>query len=139
MERDSKFEIFERLKNSVQLLAALPDEQLNALPDYVCKADELALDFDQWREMTIHNYGNDLTSVQRSSLVALDDKLNQLTAQGKEYWTDQAVRTSLEWQQVRELANHVLRAFSWPEETPRSYASEYISKGSLRKQFPDSN
>jgi hypothetical protein len=36
-----------RLMLSVQALAQPAEVQLSLLPDFVCKADELALDFDQ--------------------------------------------------------------------------------------------
>jgi hypothetical protein len=45
--------IFERLKHSIQLLASPAEFQLKMLPDFVCKADELALDFDLWREAVL--------------------------------------------------------------------------------------
>jgi len=127
MTKEQKAAIIERLKESVQLLALPPEVQLQHLPSHVCKADELALDFDQWREVALGNYANDFTAQQLSWLNALDDRLNSLTDAGKQYWTDDAVRTSPHWNEVRYLAGQVLDSFGWPKERPPSHASEYKS------------
>jgi hypothetical protein len=139
MEEDPKAAILERLKHSVQLLASLPEVQLERLPPHVCKADELALEFDQWREVALHNCQSDLTTDQLSSLTALDERLDWLTANGRQHWTDEAVRTSPWWKDVRWLATRVLEAFGWPAETPPSHASEYKSVDQIRRHsnLPD--
>jgi len=129
--------IFQRLKHSVQLLASSPEIQLQLLPSFVCKADELARDFDLWQEVTLHNYRGDLNRSQLSALAALDEKLGWLTHDGVKHWTDEAVRTSREWQEVRCLANRVLDAFGWPAETPPSYAHEYV--GGKQPRRPERN
>jgi hypothetical protein len=128
-----KKEIFERLKHSVQLLASSPEVQLQLLPAYVCKADELVLGFDHWREVALHNYRGELSADELAALTALDEKLNWLTANGREHWSDEAVRTSPEWQNIRYLATRVLEIFGWPLETPPSYAHEYKSSDQIRR------
>jgi hypothetical protein len=124
---DLRESIFRRLKHSVQLLASSPEVQLRLLPPFVCKADELALDFDHWCGIAFHNYGSDLNADQQSALKALDQKFSWLTKNAKEEWTDQAIRESGEWQEIRFLATHILDTFGWPIETPPSYSHEYIS------------
>jgi len=126
-KEDLREAIFQRLKHSVQLLALPPDLQLELLPSFVCKADELALEFDHWREVALDNYRKELTVDQVSAISGLDEKFDWLTANGKQRWTDEAVRTSMEWKNFRCLAAVVLSAFSWPPEIPPSYAHEYIS------------
>lgn len=121
----TKEAVFERLKHSIQLLASPPEIQLQLLPSFVCKADELALNFDQWREVALNNYEKELSIDQISATDALDVKLDWLTDNGGQHWTDEAIRTSPEWQNVRCLALNTLRAFGWPLETPPSYAHEY--------------
>src|ERR1700724_2280181 len=98
MDNDLRARIFERLKHSVQLLASPPDVQLRLLPDYVCRADELALEFDHWTDVTFRNYCSELSSDEVSALTALDEAFNRLTAlgkteQGKKEWEDEAIRT----------------------------------------------
>ena len=126
MIRDLRGSIFERLKHSVQLLAMPAEIQLNLLPSFVCKADELALEFDHWREVSFHNYRNEFSAEQLSAMIELNGKLDWLTANGKHHWTEEAVRMSPEWEDVRHLAAQVLKAFSWTTEIPPSYAHEYI-------------
>jgi hypothetical protein len=133
MVEDIKVGVFERLKHSVQLLALPAEAQLKLLPSFVCKADELASDYETWREVTLRNYGKELSVDQVSSMAQLDEKLEGLTDDGSQHWSDAAVRTSPEWQDVRHLAAGVLRAFGWPAELPPSYAHEYISTDPLRR------
>jgi len=133
MEGYPKEAVFERLKHSVQLLASQAEIQLRLLPEFVCKADELALEFDHWREVTLDNYGNDLTPDQASGITALDEKLSSLTNDGAQHWTDDAIRFSSDWQIVRRLAARVLEAFGWPLENPTSHTNEYISEDQFRR------
>jgi len=130
---DSRKAIFERMKHSIQLLASPSDIQLRLLPPYVCKADELALDFDHWRVVVLDNYERDLNLDQLSALKALQEKLDWLTCDSKKHWTDEAIRTSPEWQGIRSLATSALQAFGWPVESPPSYANEYISADQVRR------
>jgi hypothetical protein len=125
MEEFTKEAIFERLRHSLQLLASPAVTQLKLLPPYVCKADELALEFDNWQEISLHNYRKEFSVDQISAMSALDAKLDWLSNAGKEYWSDEAVRTSPEWQNIRYLGTCVLDAFGWPVETPPSHAHEY--------------
>lgn len=118
--------IFKRLKHSIQLLACPPDVQLGLLPSFVCKADELALEFDNWWEVTRRNYSADLSADQLSALRAVNEKLSWMTKNAKEEWTEQAVRESQEWTSIRQLAARALDVFGWPMETPPSYAHEYV-------------
>jgi hypothetical protein len=127
----SREAIFERLKHSLQLLASQPEIQLRLLPSFVCRADELALDFDQWREMVLHNYAEDLSPDRRSALALLDEKLTWLTTNGKEHWTDQAIKESDEWKNIRALAVIALNTFGWSIETPPSHSREYRSGGRI--------
>jgi hypothetical protein len=135
MGDDPKGAIFVRLKHSVQLLASSPAVQLQLLPEYVCRADELALEFDHWREVAVHNYRDNFSKDQLSALTRLDEKLDRLTIEGREHWTDDAVRLSPEWQSIRCLALRVLEVFGWPVEAPPSYAHEYKSADKVRRHI----
>src|ERR1700727_1049497 len=111
MVEPPKDAIFERLKHSVQLLASPAAIQLQLLPPFVCKADELALEFDHWQEVVLHNYGKQLSADQACAVKILKEKLHSLTLAGAEHWTDESVRNSPEWQNVRSLAADVLKVF----------------------------
>ena len=117
----------ERLKYSVQFLACPAEIQLKMLPDFVCKADELALEFDQWRHVVLDSLSSELTAAQRSSLDAIDASLSEMTEPGSCLWTEDAVRKSSHWANLRAQAATALESFGWPSETPPSHADEFIS------------
>lgn len=93
-----KAAVFRRLEHSVQLLALPPKEQLELLPPFVCKGDELALEFGHWRRVVLSNYEKDLSIDQLSAIAELANKFTWLTTQGTQYWTDAAMQTAPEWQ-----------------------------------------
>ena len=119
--------MLERLKHSLQLLAAPVEQQLLLLPSYICRADELALEFSHWYEVVLDNYRVEMTGEQLSSLAAIDQEFELLTRAGKENWTEASLRSSTEWQNLRILAARALQMFGWKIETPPSYALEYVS------------
>ncbi len=112
---------FLRLRHSLQLLACPAETQLDLLPYYVCRSDELALEFDHWRMTVSGLYRSELTDVQLSALIVVDEHLKTITA-----WSDDDIKTSGEWAMARRLARQALDAFAWPMETPPSYAHEYV-------------
>ncbi len=61
-----------RLQHSLQALAVPADVQLGLFPDFVCKVDELALDFDNWRLCVVDNSRVCLTDQQKTLLATLD-------------------------------------------------------------------
>lgn len=126
MESVDRSAIFERLKHSVQLLACPPEVQLRMLPCFVCKADELALDFALWREIVLNNFRTELSTDQMSRIESVDRSLSQLTRMRPECWTEEAVRESEEWKLVRALAADALDSFGWRLETPPSPADEFV-------------
>lgn len=78
--RDSNRDgIYLRTKEALQLLACSPAVQFRFLP-HVCVGDELALDFDHWREVMIHNFYSELTSEQSASLAAIDEFFSRFSS-----------------------------------------------------------
>jgi hypothetical protein len=134
MQAIDRLGTFERLKHSIQLLACPAEVQLNLLPHLVCKADELALDFDHWRLVAVSSFRSELTTSQLLCLDAIDRSLSELTLLGSEHWTDDAVRKSTEWKGIRALAAAALASFGWPVEEPPSHADEYVEAESLQGQ-----
>ena len=114
-----------RLKHSLQTLAMPPDIQLGLLPDFVCKPDELALTFDHWYQCVLSNDDRTLSRQQKLALEALDKHLDIMT--GKEHlWTEEAVKSLPEWEQIRRLARETLESFNWEVTVPPSYSFEYV-------------
>lgn len=118
--------IFARLKQSIQLLACPPETQLAKLPNFLCKADELALDFDHWHTVALANFRSELTPSQLSCVEAIARSISDMTRTGPAVWTDDAVRDSNEWNALRALAIAALKSFGWPLEMPPSHADEFV-------------
>jgi hypothetical protein len=70
--------IFERPKHSLQLLACRAEIQLNNFPNFVVVADELALDFENFRDTRRGNYRTELTAEQASCFDSLERSLSEL-------------------------------------------------------------
>jgi len=102
--------VFDRLKHSLQLLAAPPDIQLRVVPAFGYRADELFLSFDHWRAKLLDNFQSELAAEQLSCLDCLQETFVRM---GHECWTDNGVHDSTEWQRVRQLSDRTLRAFGW--------------------------
>ena len=116
-----------RLKHSLQALAMPADAQLALFPDFACKVEELALDFDHWGECALGNDRGELTEEQKSLLRKLDATFDQMSSgQNQKLWAENALRNSPEWQGVREIAKAALAAFGWDAERPPSYEQEYV-------------
>jgi hypothetical protein len=115
-----------RLKHALQLLALPADVQLASLPNGVCKADELALDFDHWFNVVNSDLPARFSDEQAKALAAIDRKLESMTQVGGELWSDEAVTAAVEWQVLRELARQALTSFGWKAEIPPSYEREYV-------------
>jgi hypothetical protein len=122
--------IFEPTKHALQHLAAPAEVQIALLPDFVCVTDELSLDFDHWRSTFIGNYGSELTPGQAALFEAIDEKFARLSRRGaafrEEFWTNDALRESPEWENFRQLAIKLLDLLGWPVEIPPSCAHEYV-------------
>ena len=110
----------QQLCHAVQALACPAETQVTLYPSFVCKCDELALDFDaSLRSAPL----NTLTNEQQHSLRALDHKLKAMSRGGRNYrdelWFDESsLCSSPHWEDVRALALVVLDAFGWPKEPP---------------------
>ena len=72
--------------------------------------------FDQRALAIRDSYDGRLSSTQLESLTALEKKLSTMSRDGAEFdadiWTDEAVRTSEDWAEVRRLAAVAVEAFT---------------------------
>jgi hypothetical protein len=123
-------------KQALQILAAPPDEQIRHFPDFVCVTDELALDFDHWRVVFISNFGAEATSDQLASLAAIDEEFDFLSRGGSEFaedfWTDEALRASARWEEIRQLAVQALTTFGFPLNIPANNFNDYVIGSSIK-------
>ena len=119
--------IYERLKHSLQAMALPATAQLSYLPDFVVKTDELVLDFDHWRDCAVGNYRVDMTASQVDSLAAVEAHIDGPNTTGdRSVWEESALYSHPFWDELRNLAIQSLTEFGWPQETPPSYAHQYV-------------
>lgn len=113
---------FDRLKWSLQALALSARDQIALFPEFVCRTDELALDFDDARVWVLGGLPGSLTSEQRDALASVDFKLAAMSKGGAEFteavWSDHALFDDPCRAEVRALASAALRAFGWVLESP---------------------
>jgi hypothetical protein len=102
--------VFDRLKHSLQLLAAPPEFQLRVVPAFGYRADELYLSFDHWRAKLLNGFQSELAAEQLACLDSLQEIFIEM---GHECWSDSGVHDSAEWMRVRQLSSQALRAFGW--------------------------
>jgi hypothetical protein len=104
-----------QLEQTVRVAALPAYRQIESFPEYVVVADEIALDFDNWCRWALKGVAAPLlTDEQRSSLVALDSRLEEMSGESNaDLWTDDALQCRPEWDDVREDAHRILDAFGW--------------------------
>ena len=123
----------QRLITSLQALAAPADIQLARFPDFVGKADELALDFDDALMLTRDCPQLELTGDQVAALDAIDRALDVMSGPGhRPYWSESALRDSEDWARVRQLAVTALHALNAPLEVPAPSHAVYVRGSRLR-------
>lgn len=114
-EKDSE-DLLRELMHVIRRLAAAGSGQPALFPDENVSAVELVRDFDKRASVIRESYDDQLSPSQRESLSLLDQKLTTMSKDGAEFdadiWTDDALRTSEHWSEVRGLAAAALDAFN---------------------------
>ena len=113
----------DEFKRTVMALASAPEVQDQLFPDFVCKGDELVVEFDDalvaWRNNCA------ATEAQRRAVASLDFFINEHS--GVDYSETYTERSSLFvdpiWVKIRALSYEVLEAFEWNYETPKPNAN----------------
>ena len=118
---------------SLQALASDAEDQLALFPTFVCKADELALDYDHWSEVARSLLADEFSPDQLAALTAIDGRLTAMSCGGVEFeedlWSEDALRARPQWEEVRSLARSALACFGWPAERPPQGRSFYVTGG----------
>jgi hypothetical protein len=109
------------LIGSLQDLRMLTEVQCRFLfPDFCTKADELALDFNNWCGAARGHLP--MTQLQRTAIDAVDVLLDAMSRGGPRFdeniWTEDGLRTREEWAEVRIAAARALAAFGVPLAAP---------------------
>jgi len=104
---------------ALQALAQPAHIQPKLFPSFVVVADELAIDFDNWRMAYESNCGHRWSQEQREVVAALGYLLTEMSGPGKhELWLNEDCLNHPKWAEVRRLALVVLSAFDWSPEIP---------------------
>ena len=112
---------------ALQALAADADLQLARFPDFVCKPDELALDFDDALLLVRSCQQIELAPEQARALAAVDALLARMSgAANAALWTEAALRERVEWAEVRAAAAAALLALGYPIEPPPPTDNIYV-------------
>ncbi len=119
--------MIQRLVTSLQALAAPAEIQLARFPDFVVKADELALDFDDALMLMRDCPQIELTPEQVDALDAVESALDAMAGpRCRQLWTDAALSDAAEWARVRHLATAALGVLGAPVTTPASSHAVYV-------------
>ena len=114
-EKDSTDPIRE-LTLVIRRLAAAGSGQPGLFPDENISAIDLVRDFDHIASVVREAGDAELSPSQVESLALLEQKLSTIARDGAEFdadiWTDEALRTSEQWAEVRTLATSALDALS---------------------------
>ncbi len=118
-----------QLQRAVRALMQPADIQLSYFPDFVCKADELALDFEDGLYERV-GHEDEYPAEQRAAIDALGASLRAMGGgHNAVFWTDEAVRSHSRWEEVRRLAEAIVRACGWSPEPPGPSGAVYIPGG----------
>jgi hypothetical protein len=103
-----------QFRESLHALALPAADQTQLFPSNVDVPYELASNFSNWWLWFSNASNNGLTESQSSALRRIDEFLNRISGPENEaLWTDEALRDSPSWEEVRKLAATALRAFNW--------------------------
>jgi hypothetical protein len=116
LEKEDSPEPVRELRRVLRQLSDAGSAQPALFPDDAVSAGELVRDFDQRVQVVREACDDELSPAQIESLTALENKLSTMARDGAEFdadiWTDEAVRTSEHWAEVRALAAAALDEFS---------------------------
>lgn len=104
-----------QLKKAVRVAALPAHRQIESFPPSVDIPFEIADEFDNWCRWALRGaHAPQLTDQQRSALIALDKRLDEMSGEEHaELWSEDALRSRPEWDEVRDEAREILDLFGW--------------------------
>ena len=112
--------VSDAFKWAVQALAIPAEQQIALFPAFVCKGDDMVIEWDlRLSQLDL----DQLSSLQQDAIAQLDEYLVRISRGGPEFseelwFEDSALRACPQWVEVRRLAQEILKAFGWPVESP---------------------
>ena len=124
---ETELQVLEHLKWSLQALAQPGGVQVALFPPFVCVAEELALDLQNWllvtRSQNLRVHPDAL-----SAIAAIDQQLVKLSGKSnQDFWTIEALKSDLRWENVRQDARTALSVAGWENTAPPYDRSSYAS------------
>ena len=117
------------LRWAVQAFAQPASVQLELFPDFTCKADELALNFEDGIYELVGREEH-VTVDQRTAIDHLDELVSSMSGKRHaEFWTEEALQHHETWDEIRDRAKAVATAFRWPIERPPPTPGIYVTAG----------
>ena len=114
------------LKQCLRALATPGPIALSTEPDGAVKADELALDYDNFVTAALGNIPQEFTEQQREALSQVNDALAVMSGMVNAHlWTEDAVINHPAWEKVRILSRNALEIIGWEGE-PLSWQSRNV-------------
>lgn len=105
----------DKLASAVLSLSLPGRAALASIPEGADRADRLALLFDEEYTDFMDTMANLPTEAQLIALQDLDRKLNAISGpDNRALWSDSAVEHDPHWEEIRQLADRILRTFDWP-------------------------
>jgi len=109
-----------RFEWSVRAICQPAHVQSQLFPDFVCVAEELALEFEEWhRRFRCAGASERMTPGQFQLVEEIDAQLMRMSGgDHDELWTDDALANSEEWKKIREAAETLVREMKWSNSPP---------------------
>lgn len=124
---DRESQVLEQLKWSVQALAQPAEVQVTLFPVFVCVADELALDLQNWL-LAAKGQNIPLGPAAISRITDIDQELSALSGKAhEEFWNVHALKNDMRWENIRERARAALAAAGWENAAPPFGRSTYAA------------
>lgn len=118
-----------KMQWAIAALAQPAEIQLALFPDFACKADELALNFEDGLYELVGRERH-VSAEQRTAINHLDSLVRAMSGeQNSEFWTEEALRSHETWNEIRTRAKLVASAFGWSVDVPPPTSGIYISEG----------
>ncbi|XKM14527.1 hypothetical protein RCS94_04955 [Orbaceae bacterium ac157xtp] len=120
-----------KIKWVTQAIAQPCEIQKSLFPDFVNVADELAVEWEiALDELDDSNFLSSITNEQRRIIKKLDDYMLSISGPANiQYWNNDALCQSAEWQRMREMAIDILSIMQWEKIVPIKQNAIYINHG----------
>ena len=119
-------EYFEIIIESLQLMAADYDTQIDILPTFIHVPDEIALIFDEAHLCALELKGEGLINEQQElGLARIDQRLDDMS-NNEGLWTLDQLKSSPQWSELRGLALEVMASFGLTKKRPNIHWLQFV-------------